>query len=143
MIKRTLYVHRKLINPESFISWFSNQGVLAIDPAKLHATIAYSKEKVYWEDLFFNNKIVRIKHGKRSIKTFDGGATVLTFESDLLSSRWSYFLENGCSWDYPEYNPHITIGYNLPINTKTLIPYKGELVFGPEIYEDIDEDWTQ
>jgi hypothetical protein len=51
-------------------------------------------------------------------------------------------VERGASWDYEEYQPHVTITYNGGgIDLHAIEPYRGRLVFGPEIFEEINENW--
>lgn len=139
-MKQSLYVYRKVLNVKDIRDWFEEQNLSFTDSP--HVTIAYSKAKVYWEDLEFDKKNIRIKGGQRSIESFDDSATVLKFQSDLLTTRWSYFLENGCSWDYKEYKPHMTITYSYKGDVKFLKPYKGEILLGPEYHESLKTDWT-
>lgn len=74
----------------------------------------------------------------------DSGAVVLKFESDNLQKRWSEFRAAGASWDYESYQPHVSITYkNGDLDLSGVEPYKGRLVFGPEIYEPINETYAE
>jgi 2'-5' RNA ligase len=51
--------------------------------------------------------------------------------------------EAGCSWEYEDYTPHITVA-DAPANASDLRmiePYRGPIELGPEIFQEIDEDW--
>jgi len=50
-------------------------------------------------------------------------------------------LRNGGSYDYDEYQPHITITYGDTPLLKDIDPYLGEIILGPEIFQEIDLDW--
>ena len=44
----------------------------------------------------------------------------------------------GASWDWPDYQPHISITRNLDgIDPTKIAPYTGEIVFGPEQFEEV------
>jgi 2'-5' RNA ligase len=71
-------------------------------------------------------------------------AVVMQFASTDLTVRWRDFREDGgCSWDFEDYQPHITIAWDKDqvIDVSKLKPWTGELVFGPEVWEEVDEDW--
>jgi hypothetical protein len=52
-------------------------------------------------------------------------------------------VREGASHDYPEYLPHVTLTYEVPegFDPAVVVPYSGELRFGPEVFAPIDEDW--
>jgi hypothetical protein len=44
-------------------------------------------------------------------------------------------VRNGASHDFDEYQPHVTITYEgSDLDLSKVEPYRGELVFGPEIF---------
>ena len=50
----------------------------------------------------------------------------------------------GASWDYPGYKPHVTITYKGPSPSLSDIKsYDGDLIFGPERFQEVEEDWEQ
>lgn len=144
-MKKMLYVFRPLLNGEELIKWAKSNGFkTTIKPEEMHVTIAYSREKVEWEQFTPQNKNITINGGKRSLKRFDGGATVLLFESNILKDRWNEFKKGGASWDYPDYHSHVTLSYkadNLDVNS--IEPYQGTLKFGPEEFKDLDLDYKE
>jgi hypothetical protein len=48
------------------------------------------------------------------------------------------------SHDFDEYQPHVTITYEgSDLDLSKVEPYRGELVFGPEIFAEVVDDWEQ
>ena len=146
--KKTLYCHRVLTNADKLVDWAKKQGFKScLEPKKMHATIAYSKKKIDWSDMTDSFDTVKATGGKREMKAFgdEGKAIVLTFECKELHDRWKEFKDDfGASWDFDDYTPHISITYDgLPKDLKLgdIKPYKGPLEFGPEIMEEVDNDW--
>ena len=141
---KPLYVSRKLINASEFLKWYENQGVKIINPKDAHITVVYSKSPVNW-DTCIPDKIGKVINlgVDTSLEVFDNNTLVQKFKSPQLKSRWEYYSDLGCSWDYPTYLPHVTISYSgKPGAGKNLKIYKGKLVFGPEIMEFLDTDWS-
>lgn len=137
---RTLYVRRDVKNGADIIRWAKEQGfkepVLATD---LHVTVAYSRAPVDWMKMgsSWQDEVKITKSGPRLIEKF-GDATVLLVSSDELRWRHEAMREAGATWDFPDYQPHITISYEgePPENVE---PYQGEIILGPEIFEGIDQ----
>lgn len=142
-MKKTLYVNRPLLNGEEVIKWAKSNGFkTTLSADEMHVTIAFSKTPVEWDKFEPRKSKIRVVSGERSLKQFNEGATVLAFQSTLLHERWKAFRDGGASWDFPEYQPHVTISYKAEdLNVKSITPYSGELVFGPEEFEAINLDW--
>ena len=144
---KTLYVHRKLLNSDEFITWIESKGFQEhLEPNDFHVTVAFSKKEVDWDTLGSDDSQLTIHLNKSSVEPLgDKGAVVLKFKSETLKNRWQYFIDNGCSWDYPDYHPHITITYNSTndVDLSSIDSYNGKLVFGPEIFEEVNDDWTK
>jgi hypothetical protein len=72
-----------------------------------------------------------------------GQAIVLRFTSAALSARWRQFRAGGASWDYAQYQPHITITYRAPAGwlaaMSKIAPFAGTLRFGPERYREVSD----
>src|SRR5205085_4443829 len=59
-----------------------------------------------------------------------------------LQWRHNEIVEAGASWDYSEFRPHVTITYDgADVDLAKVEPYQGELIFGPEIFETLDDSW--
>ena len=145
---RPLYVYRRLLNAEAVIAWARSQGFPSTLPADdMHATVAYSRRPVNWFGLggpWGNEKQrLRVDGGPRLIeKLGDQGAVVLHFSDDRLENRHRDMCRMGASWDFPSYLPHVTLSYAAGhLDLSKIEPYRGELIFGPEIFEPILEDW--
>jgi len=146
---RPLYVSRKLLNGDDLIAWAKANGFETTLPAAdMHVTVLYSKQPVdpmkmgeTWtsED---NGGLTIKPGGPRALERFDGGAVVLQFASWSLQARHEEMVRAGASHDYPEYLPHVTLSYGAgDLDLASIVPYSGELRFGPEIFAPIDEDW--
>lgn len=141
---KPLYVCRHLLNPLPFIEWAKSQGFKkTLTPDELHVTVVFSKSDIDWELNEPDIKNLTIKDGKRSVIPLgDKGAVVLKFDSKALQDRWNEFKAIGASWSYPSYNPHVSITYDgTSIDLSKVKPYEGELVFGPEVYQPIDDNY--
>lgn len=162
---RTLYISRKVLNAQDILDWAKEQGFPNTEPAeKLHTTIAYSRRPVDWmkispsytyssgeEDRGQGNLLVPA--GGPRLVEFLGPkkAAVLLFGSDELRYRHnsihdpSWLTVAGTqrdvpSWDWPDYQPHITISYDAAgLDLDTIDPYQGPIKLGPEVFETLDE----
>lgn len=143
---RTLYVSRPLRNAAELVDWAKGQGFAKTVPADdLHVTVAYSRDPVDWSAAGDHFDQVRARAGgPRSVETLgDKGAVVLRFEHAELAQRWQAFRDIGASWDHDGYRPHVTITYDgAGVDLSKVQPFSGDLVFGPEEFAEIDEDWA-
>jgi hypothetical protein len=149
---RSLYVSRKLLNGAEFIKWAKGQGFATTVPAdELHVTVLFSRTPVDWMkmgsgwDQDADGKLKVPAGGARLVeKLGDKGAVVLLFASSALSWRHEDMVRNGASHDFDEYQPHVTITYEgSDVDLAKVEPYRGELVFGPEIFAEVVDDWEQ
>lgn len=148
---RTLYVRRDLLNADEFRAWAKAQGFETTLPdGDLHVTITYSKQPVDWMQMGTpwdgNDKgeLIVQPGGARIVEPLgDKGAVVLLFASLAISWRHEEMIRNGASHDFPEYQPHVTISYATPagLDLKQVEPFRGALHFGPEIFEELDDNW--
>ena len=148
---RTLYVQRRLENADEFLRWAKAQGFETTLPADdLHVTITYSRQPLDWlkvENAWDGDdgKLTIPPGGARLVEPLgDKGAVVLLFNSSTLAWRHEQIKRAGASHDFDEYQPHVTITYAKPdgLDLANVEPYRGKLVFGPEIFEELDEDWA-
>lgn len=147
---RTLYVCRKVKNAAEIIRWAKGEGFETTVPKdEMHVTIAYSRTAVDWmkitEDYFSSEDgSIEIKPGSVRIVEPLGteGAVVLMFNSSHLAYRHEDIKRMGASWDHPEYQPHITITYDAgDLDLSEVEPYRGKIVLGPELFEEVNEDY--
>jgi hypothetical protein len=147
---RTLYVRRQLLNPRPFIQWAKSNGFATTIPADdLHVTVCYSKRPMDWmavpNDFMGDEKgHITVRGGPRLLDRFgdQGQVAVLLFNDYGLKWRHEAFMDAGASFDHPEYQPHISISWDAAgVDIDKIEPYQGDLVFGPEIFEEINPDW--
>lgn len=144
---RTLYISRRVKNAQQIAAWARSQGLKNITPTSdMHVTVAYSRVPVdwmsirqdYWEE-------IEIEGGARLVEPLgDEGAIVLLFKSDPLEYRFrSLIEEQGLSWEYDGYQPHITLTYDPGgIDLSKVEPYQGPIILGPERFEEIEFEWA-
>lgn len=149
---KTLYVERKLLNADEVIRWAKSQGLeTTLAPGDMHVTVAYSRTPVDWFAVGTDwagdeNGKLRVKPGgARTVERLgDGDAVALLFASDDLKWRHDRIIEAGATWDWPDYRPHVTLSWNAEgVDVSTIVPYAGPLVFGPELFSQVSEDWQQ
>lgn len=149
---KSLYIERKLLNVEEVIRWAKGQGIeTTVNGADMHVTIAFSRSPVDWFGVGSDwsgdedGKIRVRPGGPRAVERLgDGGAVALLFSDDHLEWRHKRVREAGASWDRSEYRPHVTITWNAPgVDVSKIKPYDGPLVFGPELFSEVKEDWAE
>lgn len=142
---RTLYVSRKLKNADDVLAWAKDQGFANLMPAsELHVTIAYSKAPLDWMKVAptWQGEELKVDAGGPRLMEQFGEAVVLLFASSDLQWRHREIGEAGATWDHPDYQPHVTITWDRgDVDLSAVQAYNGPLVFGPEIFAEVDEDW--
>lgn len=143
---RPLYVQRKVTNGADILAWAKTQGFETTVPADdLHVTITYSRQALDWMKVGGDwgsrqdGGLTVAPGGARLVEPLGSeGAVVLLFNSSELSWRHMQIREAGASWDYEEYQPHVTITYAAgDLDLSKVEPYRGKIEFGPEIFEDL------
>lgn len=147
---RPLYVKRELLNAKDVIAWAKSQGFTTTLPADdMHVTVLFSRAPVdpmalgeHWGGTDNGNLEVK-PGGPRYVEQFDGGAVVLAFACDDLKWRHERMVAAGASHDFEDFQPHLTLSYAAPeeMDIEAIEPYRGKLVFGPEIFSNLDLDW--
>lgn len=148
---RSLYVQRKLLNADEVIAWAKGQGLkTTLEASDLHVTVLFSRAAVDWMALGENwsgdgeGNITIQPGGPRLLELLGDKALVLAFSSTELQWRHRNMIEAGASHDWPEYQPHVTLTYDVEgLDVAALEPYRGKLVFGPELFEELDLDWAE
>lgn len=140
---KPLYLSRSLENADQLIAWAKGQGFATTQqPGDWHVTIAYSKTPTDWPETLDDQITVRSKADRQVIALGDKGAVVLRFADPTLQSRWQELVDGGASWEFENYQPHVTITWDgAGVDLATVNPYRGPLVFGPEVARDLDENW--
>jgi phage-related protein (TIGR01555 family) len=147
---RSLYISRKVLNADEIRAWAKGQGFETVQD-DLHVTIIHTRTPLDWikvgqasswgEDEDGNMTINA--GGPRLMERF-GEAVVLQFAATRLAWRFSSIVhEFDAEVDYPEYQPHITITWKGgdAIELDKIEPYRGKIVLGPEIFEEVDDNW--
>lgn len=137
---KPLYVRRDVINRADIVRWAESQGFTDIAP-DLHVTITYSRTPVDWMAMgeSWRGKLEIEEGGPRLVEALgpDGKYKALLFTAYELISRNQEMRDKGASFDWPEYQPHISIQVGGDIDLATVKPYAGKIVLGPEIFEAI------
>lgn len=140
---RTLYVRRDVLNRSEIVRWATEQGFTDIVP-DLHVTIAYSRTPVDWFEMgeSWSPRLEIAAGGPRQMESLggDGKYKALLITASELVWRHRAMIEAGASWDWPEYQPHISIQIGGDIDLSKVEPYRGKIVLGPEIFEEVRED---
>lgn len=143
---RTLYVRRDVLNAGEILKHYASQGVTDMMKADdLHVTVIYSKTHVDWMEVpeSWASELKVAAGGPRLMDRFGptGEAKVLLFRCSELEWRHTQLLDIGATTDFPKYQPHITISYKeMP---EDVTPWQGEIILGPEIFEEVNENWVE
>lgn len=149
-VPQPLFVSRPLKNADAVIAWAKGVGFKTTMPAdQMHVTLIYSKSPVDWMkagDCGFssdpNGDLKLPPGGPRQLAMFGplGDVVVLLFSSSELAWRNTWLQEMGCSTDWPDYHPHITLTLNRgDVDISKVEAYQGPLVFGPEHFQPVKE----
>ncbi len=141
-MKKPIYIKRTLILSDAFLLWCKQVGFeFRLPKNDLHVTIAYSTAEVETSDIKLKKDLIMDISNDRELKMF-GDAVVFIFRNTELYKRWEELKALGCSWDYEDYSPHITITYKKPtsLDISTIDIFRGQLIFGEEILEDLNLD---
>lgn len=147
---RTLYVRRDVVNAAAIKAWAAKQG-FATTVDDMHVTIAHSTTPIDWMKVpdqwsmgSADGKMTVPAGGARLVEPLgDKGAVVLLFNSTELAWRHMAIREAGASWDFPEYQPHVTITYDgAGVDLRTIEPYRGPIELGPEVFEEVKAPGT-
>jgi phage-related protein (TIGR01555 family) len=140
---RTLYVSRKVVNVGDIEAWAREQGIPDLLP-DLHVTIAASRQQIDWMkidgdwNVDAKGEVTVAPGGVRIVEPLGGMTAVLLFTSSPLTWRHETIVRAGATSDYPDYQPHISLT-KAPIDVSGIVPYRGKIVLGPEIFEPFDE----
>lgn len=144
----TLYISRKVINADELKAWARSQGFKSVQD-DLHVTVIHTRTPMDWikvgqagewssED---DGRMTIAPGGPRLIERF-GDAVVLQFASTRLVWRFEDIRRLGAAVDYPDYQPHVTITWDAgDLNVSEIQPYTGKIILGPEIFNEVDDDW--
>ncbi|MEM7528830.1 MAG: LPD38 domain-containing protein [Pseudomonadota bacterium] len=139
-----LYVKRSVANPQPILDWAAAQGFRStLLPSDLHVTVAFSRDPVDPADAPADSERLQIDvDGSRPKKLGDKGAVVLPLgNQSRLESGWQRYRNAGASWDFPSYQPHVTITYKgQGLDLDAMQPFNGSIELGPEDHRALDPD---
>jgi hypothetical protein len=145
----SIYVSRSIKNSEEIYNWFKEQGILNMtNKDDLHITQVYSTKPVDVDTLTLdkNDIIINPKDSLFIMETFDNNeCLVMICNNDIMQKRFDYFKDKKCSWDFPQYNCHITISNHFSenkIELKNIKPFPQKIILGPEILESLDVEYN-
>lgn len=136
----TLYVQRKVLNARAIHAWAKASGLVnLVPPEELHVTICYSSAPVDWMEMGqpFEEEMRVPAGGPRMVQILGEYAAALLFSSSALKWRHQDMVEAGVRHDWPEYLPHITVATGEQLALASVVPYTGEILLGPEIFEEV------
>lgn len=143
---RTLYVRRDVLNVKEIRAWAEAQGMTDVVD-DLHVTIVYSRQPFDWikagnaSDWGDRDGNITIPAGgPRVVEPLGNMTAVLLFSSSTLCWRHEEIIRAGASHDYPDYIPHISLTKSPLPESKKIEPYRGEILLGPEIFEEVKKD---
>ncbi|MBD9519297.1 DUF1073 domain-containing protein [Ensifer sp. ENS02] len=146
---RTLYVRRDVLNAAEITAWAKAQGFETVQDG-LHVTIIHTRTPLDWIQVGQagewssdeDGEMTIAPGGPRLMERF-GEAVVLQFASSRLTWRHEDIKRLGAETDYPDYQPHVTITWNLPagMDLSKVDPYRGKIRLGPEQFEEVNDDW--
>jgi phage-related protein (TIGR01555 family) len=144
---RTLYIRRDVLNVDDIRKWARSQGFDTVQDG-LHVTIIHTRTPLDWikvgsgDEWAGNDGKIEIAPGGPRLMERFGDAVVLQFASSRLTWRHEDIKRMGAQTDYPDYQPHITISWGAAdIDLRAIEPYKGTIELGPEIFEEVNENW--
>lgn len=145
---RSLYISRKVLNAAEIIAWAKGQGIETVQE-DLHVTILHTRTPIDWikvGSMYYGENedgTMTINAGGPRVMERFGEAVVLQFANSRLGYRFYNIVEEfNAEVDYPEYQPHITITWKGDgIELDKIVPYRGKIELGPEIFEEVDDDW--
>lgn len=150
---RTLYVRRDVLNAKAILRWARKQGIEPdVLPEDMHVTVTFSKRPVDWMKMGDNygpgsyDERREVRGGPRLLDLFGPAKDVLVllFNDYQLTWRHDDMVQKGCSWEWPEYQPHITLVTKgaQSVDVFKIKAYDGPIVLGPEIFEEVKEKYT-
>jgi phage-related protein (TIGR01555 family) len=141
---RTLYVRRDVVNVDDFKAWARSQGIADLRDG-LHVTIVYSRTPIDWIKAGNasdwgerDGRLIIPAGGPRVVEPLGEMTAVLLFSSSTLCWRHEEIVRAGASHGYAEYIPHISLTKS-EVDLASIEPYRGEIVLGPEIFEEVKE----
>lgn len=133
---------------ERLTEWASSQGIPSVVD-DMHVTIGYSSQPVDASEVPLAPAVTLGESRARSVQMLGReGAVVLMLGSESsrtqsLAAAHQALRDAGASWDFPSYQPHITITYNgAGLDLSKITPYTGPIRLLAEERSPIETDRT-
>ena len=144
---RSLYVRRDVLNGGDIAKWAKGVGFPSTVPTdQMHVTICYSQTPLDWMKIDGEraSELVTVRPGGIRMLDTMGNGVALLFQCSSLTFRNEDIGLAGAVYDYPDYQPHVTLTFDPgDFDWRRVQPYRGVIVLGPEIFEEVkqDESW--
>lgn len=144
-VPKTLYVCRYVMNHTAVAAHYRRQGLDVQDSSKMHVTVVHSSQPIDWFSVGEAWQAeIKFTGGARDHDAFgvEGKPKhlVLLIKSNEVEWRHAEFVRLGATHDFDTYQPHITILPKVEVmpDLTKLEPYRGEIILGPEMFEEIN-----
>lgn len=121
-----------------------------LDPSKYHSTILYSRKTVPSAQDIVNSMSTEFEFSASNFSLFDGSTPelkclVVELNAPELKQLHQKLKDAGGTHDFPEYNPHVTLSYNVPSNVDLSIFKLPDFKFKISFYnvEPLDLNWNE
>ncbi len=139
--KKPMYVWRKVKNTKVLTDFMKANGVTGpVDD--FHVTVAFSRKALDFDDFELDKNGVTVDLMDAKVKEL-GKALVIDCPSKDLEKRFKYFRDNGASWDFDGYLPHVSLSYEQEGQPEKIEAFSGAIEFGPEEVMEIDEEYLE
>lgn len=136
----------------NFLKFHKVPTTLNSKERRRHVTVIYSRNylpnlvaedpKVFHRAKFMAYELFDTKPGKPDSTK----CLVMKLSTPTLQARHAKIMsEHPATYDWPTYQPHITLSYQIPYNfdVGSLPPFADEILLGEEYIEDLDLDWKE
>ena len=128
------------------ISEFAKDVPNPVSKGEMHITVVYSRAPIEVVEQGAIDPAMEFTPKQLSIFPSQSGAKCLVLEisCDDIVNRHQRFMDNGASYDYAEYKPHITLSYDCgdfdpaSLQLENLV---GPLRYNFEYAHDLNLDW--
>lgn len=139
--RQGLYISRPVLNGQAWEAWAKGMGMPNVMPGdKMHVTIAASRQNIQTPPAkgiitIYTDRVVIVGLGA------DAKVIAVAFDDCCLWER-NWFLQTaGCTSDWPEYRPHMSLsmdagGFEIPDSAWASMPPAIQL--GPEVFGPFD-----
>ena len=135
------YVSIKVKNSSELYDWFSAQDIDVVPEDELHCTISSSRKE--FDHTANEEEVIITPEQLIGIEPLgDEGAIVLKFENSEIKKRFNQCMDEGATYDYDTYVPHISITYNgkdLDLSKIKLPDF--DIILHNETVEPLDLNW--